>query len=295
MSAHLHPSVRKYLELSDEQRIARILGEKWIGYPTAHRILEKLEFLFAHPKKFRMPNYLIIGDTNNGKTSLIRHFESKHPQQDNPAGENSHIPVLVIQAPPVPHEGRFYDVILNKLNAPGQTVRSRHSDHRQFQVLTLFRLIGLRVLIIDEIQHIIAGRKLDQRNFLNTIKSLGNDLQIPIVGVGTNEALNAIGTDPQLANRFEPVRLPRWDMGTEFRSLLGSFERLLPLKKPSGLANREIASKLLGMIDGSIGALSEILSSAAIYAINTKSESITVKVLQSIAWVSPSERRRKVS
>src|SRR2546423_1765777 len=71
-----------------------------------------------------------------------------------------------------------------------------------------------RMLIIDEIHHVLAGSLLQQHNFLNTIKHLSNELQIPIVGVGTREAFNALQTDPQLANRFEPVFLPRWTIGS---------------------------------------------------------------------------------
>jgi len=79
--------------------------------------------------------------------------------------------------------------------------------------------------VIDEIHHVLAGNLNKQRHFLNTIKYLGNELQIPIVGVGIKEAFNAIQTDPQLANRFEPVLLPRWELNTGFLKLLASFER----------------------------------------------------------------------
>jgi hypothetical protein len=37
---------------------------------------------------------------------------------------------------------------------------------------------------------------------------LGNELKLPIVAVGTQDAFNAISTDPQLANRFEPGGAP---------------------------------------------------------------------------------------
>jgi GTPase SAR1 family protein len=55
-----------------------------------------------------MPHLLIVGDTNAGKTLLANRFVQVHPADDNPAGEAAIVPVLAIQWPPGPDEGRFY-------------------------------------------------------------------------------------------------------------------------------------------------------------------------------------------
>ena len=52
------------------------------------------------------------------------------------------------------------------------------------------------MLIIDDVQHVLAGPTLKQRHFRNVIKYLGNELQIPIVGVGTRDAFNALSDRP---------------------------------------------------------------------------------------------------
>lgn len=52
---------------------------------------------------------------------------------------------------------------------------------------------------------------------------LGNELQIPLVGVGTREAYLAIRSDDQLENRFAPMVLHPWEVGEDTRSLLASF------------------------------------------------------------------------
>jgi Bacterial TniB protein len=81
----------------------------------------------------------------------------------------------------------------------------------------------------------MAGNSLRQNWFLNVIKYLGNELKLPIVAVGTQDAFNALSTDPQLANRFEPAVLPRWHYDREFLRLLMSFEQVLPLRNESRL------------------------------------------------------------
>ncbi|WP_442869685.1 TniB family NTP-binding protein [Bradyrhizobium sp. CCBAU 65884] len=45
-------------------------------------------------------------------------------------------------------------------------------------------------------------------------------MQIPLVGVGTAEALREIRSDDQLVNRFEPIALPPWIEDEAYRRLL---------------------------------------------------------------------------
>ena len=141
--------------------------------------------------------------------------------------------------------------------------------HKQVQVLRILKGVGLRMLIIDEVHNVLTGPVTKQRQFLNVLKYLGNDLQITLVGLGTQEALRALQADPQLANRFEPAALPPWQLNQEFQMLLASFERSLPLRKPSRLADEQMARQLLMLSEGSLVELSVLLTSAAVYAVES--------------------------
>lgn len=291
--SHLNESTLKLLELSDAERIERIRAPRWIGYPQAKAILAKLEDLLTYPKAHRMPNLLVVGDTNNGKTMLVQRFCAQHPADDNPDGDGIRVPVLFVQAPPIPDEGRFYNAILELLFAPYKP--NDRVDKKQFQVIKLLKYVGLRMLVIDEIHHVLAGNLNRQRAFLNVLKYLGNELQVPIVAVGTRDAFRALQTDPQLANRFEPVLLPRWEFDTDFLRLLASFERMLPLREPSMLHDTSMATKLFSMCEGYIGELSRLLTSAAVHAVEMRREKIDERVLSEIGWISPSDRKRQIS
>ena len=290
--SHLTESAQAALTLPDEERIAKIRASRWIGYPKAKSILAKMEDLLHYPRTHRMPNMLLVGDTNNGKTMLAQRFVSLHPADDNPEGEGILAPVICIQAPPVPDEGRFYNAILELLCAPYRP--SERVDKKQFQVIKLLRYIQLKILVIDEIHHILAGNLNRQRAFLNVLKYLSNELQISIIGVGTKDAFRALQTEPQLANRFDPVLLPRWEYDNNFLRLLASFERMLPLKKASQLTHEQLASKLFHMSEGYIGELSRILSEASVQAVKNQSEVITLKTLTTLEWVPPSKRKRQI-
>ena len=289
---HLHKKTATYLDADTEERIWHIRSPHWIGYPQAEHILNKLEDLLVYPKIHRMPNLLIVGDTNNGKTMLAHRFLRKHPADQNLDGDSVLVPVLLVQAPPVPDEGRFYNTILDAIFAPYKS--HDRIDKKQTQVIHLLKRMQTRMLIIDEIHHILAGSMNRQRAFLNVIKYLGNDLQIPIVGIGTKDAFRALQTDPQLSNRFEPAVLPRWNLDRNFLRLLVSFERMIPLKRPSELQTRELAVRLYNMSEGYIGELSRVLTEAAATAVQNETEQINHEVLDSIGWVTPTERKRQI-
>lgn len=289
--SHLNASAAEWLPLSVAERIEKIRSPRWIGYPRAKSIIAKLGDLLTWPKSHRMPNLLLVGDTNNGKTMLVQRFRSLHPAHDNPQGQGVRVPVLVIQAPPTPDEGRFYNAILELLFAPYKP--NDRVDKKQAQVVKLLRYIGLQMLVIDEIHHILAGNLNRQRTFLNVIKYLGNELKVPIVGVGTKDAFRAIQTDPQLANRFEPALLPRWTFDADFLRLLASFERMLPLAEPSNLHDTSLATKLFSLSEGYLGELSTLLTLAGAAAVESGRERIDAKLIEALGWVSPSERRRQ--
>ncbi|WP_026287831.1 TniB family NTP-binding protein [Thioalkalivibrio sp. ALJ24] len=287
---HLSAEAQEALSLPPEDRLRHIRKiPRWIGYEGAHAALDRLEDLHNEPKTHRMPNMLLYGDSNNGKTVVVRRFQAQHPAFENPEGEGITVPVLVVEAPPKPDDKALLTSILHEISAPYRA--NDPASKLERQLLHYMRYVDVRMLIIDEIHNLIAGPTVKQKQFLNLLKHLGNQLQIPIVGVGTKEALRAIGTDPQLANRFHPFELPRWSLDKAFARLLVTFERSLPLVNPSTLGQKKVARKLHLMSEGLIGELAEVLRRAAIHAAKDGSERITLDTLNAIEWTPPSGRR----
>jgi len=289
---HLHESVRVVVTESDESRIRRIRADRWVSYARAEAALAAFEELLSFPKRTRMPNRLLCGPTNNGKSMLLERFRRAHPPVAagvTPDGVAS-VPVLKIQMPPGPDERRFFGAILDALSVP--RLSSESIARRQDSAMRLMQSTGVRLLILDEAQNLLAGPQLQQRRVLNVLRWLGNELQIPIIAAGTAEALHAIQSDDQLANRFEPIALPRWGYGEEYRELLRTLEALLPLRRPSNLAKPALAQKVLAAAEGILGEVVTILTRAAACAVSTGTEAITVEMIEGCGFLSPSERRR---
>lgn len=290
---HLSETAIGKLELPSRERIQHIKKARWIGYGRAREILEKLEDLLVHPTQARMPNMLLVGETNNGKTMLVTKFRELHPAEENSGGDAVTIPVLYIQAPPGPDERGLYNAILTTLFE--RSPRGESIDNKRDRVINVLRRVNLGMIMVDEIQHLLAGPYLKQRNCLNVLKYLGNELCVPLVGIGTAEAIRAVQTDPQLANRFTPEVLPKWTKNIELARLLASFERILPLRNPSQLSEPAMASRIIELAGGTIGEMSALLNLAAIHAIKTGEERVTLAGLDVCGYVSPAMRKQAAS
>ncbi|PKF49031.1 TniB family NTP-binding protein [Enterovibrio nigricans] len=287
--SHLLPAARKIALLPDAERIQRIRSDRWIGYPRAIYALKRLETLYEWPQRQRMPNLLLVGPTNNGKSMIIEKFRRTHPSRFD--ADKEHIPVLCVQMPSEPSVIRFYVALLTAMGAPFKP-RSRLAELEQL-ALSLLEKVGVRILVIDELHNILAGNSVTRREFLNLLRFLGNKLRIPLVGVGTRDAYLAIRSDDQLENRFEPMTLPLWEVNEHICSLLASFAASFPLRRPSPIANLDMVRYLLTRSEGTIGEMAHLLMAAAVAAVESGEEAINHQTLSMADYIGPSERRRQ--
>lgn len=287
---HLFPEIREIVLLPSEERIKKLRDTFWVGYGRAEEILRELEDILTCPRKVRMPNALIVGPTNNGKSMIIEKFRRQHVSYGSQNKENEIVPIVCIQMPSNPTLKRFYGMITHALGAPianyGVIARMER------KALQLLEETQVKVLVIDEIHNILAGNTQQQREFLNVLRFLGNELRLSIAGVGTKEAYFAIRSDEQLENRFSPFPLPLWQDDLDFMRLLDSFQKILPLQKPSNLLDVDVRRLILTQSEGKIGEIAKLLTQAACEAIRSGEECINYSTFGKISYRSPMERRR---
>jgi hypothetical protein len=203
---HLNEAASALVGRSDEERIYAIREGTWLGYKDAKRILARMEELLIYPRITRMPNMLLVAPSFNGKTSILKRFMSQHPPDLDAANEVTICPVVMVEAPPKPDISDFYTRILDALMAPYKPTAS--VTEKYSQIKRLFRQMDVKMLIVDEIHHLIAGSLNRQQEFRNALKSLGNETMVTIVAAGIEDAHNAFNTDPQMSSRFTPEELP---------------------------------------------------------------------------------------
>jgi hypothetical protein len=174
---HLLPPYREQAELSDAARIDWLRQDRWIALPQAEAALARLEDLLTYPQRGRMPCLLLFGATGMGKSEILNRFGELHrAQYDQRAGITA-MPVVIVQMPPQPTEEEFYTELLQAMNY----AEFRHMPLRTLRPIARRTLIefGAKILVLDEIDKMLAGSPRQQRIFLNTIRFLTNDLKFP--------------------------------------------------------------------------------------------------------------------
>ncbi|MFT3812965.1 MAG: TniB family NTP-binding protein [Acidovorax sp.] len=291
-AAHIHENFRAVLGLSPEERIRFLYEARWIGYARAKLILDDMAALMRMPKVPRMRNMLIVGDSNNGKTKLIERFKELYGEGYVSEDSQSIRPVIIVEAPPSADEKGLYLSILSQFWSPYK--KNGTVTELRYDAIARLRMCKAEILIIDELHSLLVGPASKLRIVMNTIKMLCNELRIPIVGVGTRDAVRVLHSDPQHASRFDVYALPLWKLDLEFQTLLAGFESVLPLKKPSGLANPVMATMLFEICEGNLGDLHRLLMECSKAAIRSEKECITREIVTSKAWVKPTKGIREV-
>lgn len=278
---------------NQDTRIDEVLKERWIGYTRSTEILKSLELLFRFHKSSRMQNVLIMGESNNGKTTIARKFLNSHPPylrtiEEKESGCMFEVvtrPVIMVQCPHIPNEKRLYYEILDQLNLPYR--KTTKAEYLQKTLINALKDMDTRVLILDEVHHILSGSPAKQREFLNLLKYISNTAYISIVALGTNEASFALKAEKQLDTRFDKMIIPRWKYDSDFIRLLMTIEKILPLEKESNLAEESISKELFRMSNGILGEVVKISRLAAIEAIESGVEKITPQLLKKLNYNSP--------
>tara|TARA_R110001599_G_scaffold463_1_gene2001 strand:- start:1269 stop:2201 length:933 start_codon:yes stop_codon:yes gene_type:complete len=272
--AYLDPAYRRYAALPDDERIAWIKADRWIGFNQAGAALARLTALMDYPPRDRMPCLLIYGGTGMGKTKIVRKFERAHPATLCQATGVTHRPVVVAQVPSEPLERDLYRELLASMGAPAIATGTfaREKDICR----SLLRTVGARMIILDEVNGMLAGTYRQQRIFLNALRFLANDLRVPLVCAGTDLARQALLTDAQLAERFEAFHLKPWNNDIAFAGLLKSLGHILPLRQPSDFENPKVRARIHALTSGVTARIFRLIETAAEDAVRSGKERIDI-------------------
>lgn len=271
--AHLGPSAKEVIGRPAEERILRLSSRRFTDYPRCRSVLETMADQLSQPAGTLKPNLLIWGESGQGKTTIIKkHLRSHPPVFDESAGVR-HTPVVSIEMPPMCDVRWLYGELLRAIDVPfveGRGVPSALA-HR---IQKLYKLLGVRQIVIDEAHNMLIGNVSQQRAMLAAIRHTSNQLELPLVLLGTRDAREALMHDPQLTRRFRFLELPVWREGQEFDALVGSILRSLPLCRPSIVTPRAL-KVLVQHTNGVTAGIFEVLVSLGIRAIENGEERIT--------------------
>jgi hypothetical protein len=148
-------------------------------------------------------------------------------------------------------------------------------------MLRLYADLGVRMVIFDETHNMLSGTCSDQRRILTQLRYLSNELRVSLICLGIDTARDAISGDPQLARRFGQVELPAWQVDADFRALIATVLRNLPLRDPSVLDITSLHT-VIRATRGNTARIFELFGDLAVAAIRNGDERITADAIG--AW-----------
>ncbi|MGM7447695.1 TniB family NTP-binding protein [Idiomarina sp. ST20R2A10] len=234
----------------------------------------------------RSKNILIYGPSGAGKSAIVEYYRDRYPEKENvtAAGSITSVPVLYVSLPNDKNPKAAPKAILNKLGDP-----PRRSNETTAELNAAFKGLaektGVEVIIIDELHNAFKeGSKSEMLRAATWIKTIINDTKRLVVLVGLEaECKKLMELDSEVETRF-PIRFDvSFYSGENFDdwlALLHSLDNKLPFDKLSGLADREIAVRLLLASQGRISYLMErVIRPAAQLAIYEDTSNITIEQL----------------
>jgi len=268
--------------MNDRISEVKMLRTKFVKYTAAADALAMIEDIYTQPVTHRPRCCLLLGNGNNGKTSVLDEFRTRYPGSDCLAAEAVDHPVLYVMAPPQGQLRMLYKAILKNLGV--RHANSMLTSDLYDLATRMIVACGVKMIIIDEFHNILVNGRVQKNtlNFLDEFRYMLNDWGVPVVCAGTPDQVeNVIDMIDQISTRFNKRRitLPDWQASSmETKGLLKCLGDALPTSSKTNLNEGSIRRAIVNHGKGRLGNMVDVIIEAAIDAIQ-RDESITVDQL----------------
>lgn len=274
---HLDAIAQKLLDRPLAERIRHLLADTIIVHPRLAGLLNEVHWLLQEPARFRARGLIIHAGSGNGKTAIAEILMRQFPLRtiSNPAP--SVVAISLAGA-------RTTRTVLERLHEALKSDIGRGTiSAAEQRAHAILRRCGCRLLILDEAQDVSSFRESEQKRVIETLKHAMNSLKLPILALGTDDAVSAFKVDPHMQARFVAMPLPTWQANDEFAGFLREYEKRIPLPKPSGLYAPEIMKYLVGVAEGVLDPMLTCIKNTAVRALAEGKPAITLDDLKAVA------------
>ena len=270
----------------EDPRIQTIAGI-WVEPPFIRAIFRTLsECLEISPHLAEPECKRIAGDAGTGKTTLSQRFSLMYRPFTNESGQQ--YPVILLNAPVAKKSLALARALLKALGVPLKEGARPDIDDAIDQISTRIKILGVRAIVIDELQQLLEGRhnEINMMQTANVMKEVINRTGVPFFVFGMPYAERIFRLDPQLQSRFRsPLILPNYDFRSPeprrlFLRFLDEVDSRLPFPSRSGLAELEKALPIYQSGSGNPRLTMTVIRKSALYAVFDEAERIEMGHLE---------------
>lgn len=260
------------VDASREARANFIGREIQVVYPAFKEMVQRAHSLARAPVRTRSQGLVISAASSNGKTTLGKAIHTSLASSANKPL------ALSIDVGGATDAKTIYGRMLDALGSPARI--SHRLNDRELILTHILHGQRIRLLILDELQDILSGNEREQQKVLMCIRYLMNTMHLQVLGLGTENAFQALTANKHLATRFRECVLPKWQADTTLARFLASYERHLPFPAPSNLSSAPVVKLLAKVGRGAIGDIVERIRNAAFWALYENQPSISIDLLE---------------
>lgn len=265
-------------------RVTRAMRRVFIQLPHVVRAQKRMGELLAHQCKGEEPEHLLItGEAGVGKSFLLKKFRDTYPPIDH--AQYREIPVLYTEVPAACSIKKLAGEMLQSMGSPFWN-RGTEAD-RTHQLLTLLRECRVRLVILDEVNHLVErGKAATHYAVGDWIKQLTDKAGISFVLAGTPIARVLLLTNSQIRSRFgediaiDPLSLASAEDVRSFRNTLKIFQSLVGVLDSVDLTHEVMLRKFAYASGGRLRALVDLLVRAVEIASGSQPQALSVLALE---------------
>lgn len=238
------------------------------------------------------PGLRVSGESRVGKSTGVmaagKHLEATIRRAHSREGDMGFLPILYINIATVTTPNKLWTRFAEFAGA--RELRGRNGDERLLDLARLLRSFGTKFVILDEAQCLDTDRVAGAEVAYN-IKSFAESIDATMIFAGVELEMCPLFSGAQgvqWRRRTRPINLSNYRIANESDNqewirLVAAFEQILPLPKHAkGFLERN-ADYLYHRTGGSIAYLRDLICDAAIEAIDTGEEAVTLAILDSCA------------